>query len=410
MIDKINNKINELIEMIKGIDKEQVTLFIKRKWILLLVIILAIALFVGYMIGTSSSSKASLLANLEEALKGKDINLLSKVVVLNDENVSKDELKPLMDYYKNDTSKVDSTISLLSRDGETADFILNEEDGLFGKKYSLNLKTYNIKVNSNYKEGKFSYNNSSEIVSGNSFLRLIPGVYKIKGSLYSEYGNINTDTEIVLMENKEIQLDFPAVNIMVESMFSDSKIFINGKDTGYLVKENIELGPLATDGSVKIHLEKDFPWGKINSEEVSVSDIPKVTININMENDKLKEETKELVSEFYESVFKALNEKEKDLINKSTEEVKNKVYGILEESYIILKRNYKIISINISDENKEYIYENGEYTAILSVDISYEVSKTFLNLSPNENNKSFSTQITYIDGKWLVNDIENFSL
>ena len=397
--------------IIKKINKENVVLLIKKRWFFLLIIGFCLFLSVGYVIGRSNTSKASILSDLQKALKDGDASELRSICLVNDKKIEEDALKPLINYYKSKSSKINNLISTLKVKGETPDFKLVVKDSLFGDKYYMNIKTYNIKINSNYNEGRFTLKEkkNSKIVSGNSFLRLIPGIYNINGTLKSEYNDISVKKEIVLMKNEEIDLNFNAINIKVNSSIPDAEIYINNKATGTYVRDNKEFGPLKSDGSVVVHIEKDYPWGRISSEKVEVKDIPSINLDINMKNDILIEDVNKSIKSFYKSVFESLNEEDKSKITNCSNNVKDKIYNIFEQSYFILKNEYILNDISINEDNSEFKYENGSYSANIIVDLEYTVSK-YLGLSKSKNNKGFTTKLIYSDNLWVIDDVENFSL
>jgi hypothetical protein len=201
----------------------------------------------------------------------------------------------------------------------------------------------------------------------------------------------------------------PAKNVVVNSQFTDAEIYINDENTGFLVRDKKEIGPLPIDGTITMHLEKDFPWGRVKGEKIKVLSNPIMNLDIDMENDKLKADIRDVISSYYKGVFKALNEEDKALILNSTEEAQDKMYGILEKKYFLLKNKYNINEINIIEENNEYSYKDGLFRATIVVDINYEISK-LLGINKSSNDKSFFTKLLYIDGNWKVEDVENFSL
>lgn len=212
------------------------------------------------------------------------------------------------------------------------------------------------------------------------------------------------------MSNEEIKLDFDAVMLNISSQFYDAEIFINGKATGILVKDGKNIGPLPTDGSVKVHLEKEFPWGRVKGDEVTVKDIPNITLDIRMQNDTMRSEIRDVVTEFYNSVFVALNEEDKTTIKGATEDAINKIYDVLEKKYIFLRNRYEIKEINIIEDKNQYRYDNGNYNATIVVSVDYRISKNFLGLNAEDTNKMFFTKVLYNGAEWKIEDVENFSL
>jgi len=400
--------IKKIINKVKSLDKTKILSTLRKKWIGIFIILLCLLLCIGYIVGKQINLKNDLLSKLEVSLKDSDVDLLSSLVEVNGKRVDKEVLEPIIEYYRGDGGRVDATISNLKNKLETPDMKLESNKFLFWDRYYLNIMTYNIKVNSNYQDGIFTINGES-ITTGGELGNLIPGVYTVDGVLNGKYGEIKNSTQILIMSDEEITLNFPAEDVVVNSNFSDAEIYINEQSTGFIVKDKKEIGPLPIDGTKTMHLEKDFPWGRIKGEEVAVKDNANITLDINMENDKVKTDIDEVISEYYNGVFNALNEEDKDLIGNSTVQAQDKIYGILEKKYFILKNKYKINKINIIEENNEYSYKDGQFRATIVVDINYEIDK-FLGIDKISNNKKFFTKLLYEDGGWKVEDVEDFSL
>ena len=391
--------------------KEIMIPFIKKYSVFILsVLLLLILLCLGYLVGNINKGRDKVINNLEMALKDDDVNKLRNVVRVNNKKVSSEELKPLMDYFSNNISKIENTIRSLKTTDSSNEFTLEKTKGLFKDKYKININLVNLTITSNFNEGEFTLNNTNKLIDGDTFSDIIPGSYTIKGVLQSEYGDIVDTKDIVISENKKETFTFNAININVESDYEEAEIFINDVNTGYKVLDNKEIGPIVSDGSVNVHLEKDFPWGRINSGNVAIKDINKLKINIDMNNEELQNSLNIIVKSFYESVFNSLNEEDKDLISDATEETKNKIYTIIEKEYFILKNKYTISNINIDNDKSEFSYSNGMYKANIVVNLDYNISKTFLGLNKTSSEKSFFTKLVYKNNSWMVEDVENFNL
>jgi len=395
---------------LKKINKGNVLTFIKTRIKLTILCVLFIFMCGGYWLGLVNSTQSRVLGNLEVALKEENLSKLRGQVRLEGEKVSKEELNPLIDYYKGDTSKVDSTIQKLKAGEETEAFKLVKEDGIFGAKYSIDLKSYGLVVNSNFNEAKFTVNKKKYINGTQSIKNIIPGVYTLEGSLDSEFGDIIASKEVVIMKEQEVNLDFSATKINVTSVYEDAEVYINDNDSEIKVKDAKDMGPIPNDGTVSVHIERDFPWGYLKGNKVLVKDTPNLILGINMENDEMKLDMSTVSKSFYNSVFKALNEEDKSSIANATEVTKEKIYGILEKKYIFLKNKYTIKNIDNMDEKTQYVFENGVYRATLVVKVDYEMKKSFLGLGKSNDSKMFFTKLIYEEGLWKIEDVENFSL
>lgn len=395
---------------LKKVNKSNLIDFIKKRGKLTIIFMLLIFMYGGYWLGNVNSVQSRVLGNLEVALKDGNLSKLRTQVRLDGEKVKQEELKPLIDYYKGNTSKVDSTIEKLKRGEETEDFQLIRENRIIGDKYYIALKSYELKVNSNFNEATFTVNKKDYINGTESIKKIIPGVYTLEGSLESEFGEINSFKEIVVMKAEEVNLDFSAIKINITSRYEDAQLYINDNKTEIKVKYAKEVGPIPMDGTVSVHIERDFPWGHLKGDEVTIKDTENIILDINMENDEMKSDMNTVAKSFYNSVFNALNEEDKHSINNSTEETKDKIYSILEKKYMFLKNKYTIADIKIMDEKSQYVFESGVYKATLVVTVDYEVKKKFLGLDKSNDSKMFFTKFIYDEGFWKIEAVENFSL
>lgn len=404
-------KIKEsIIEIYNKLHKQSYKTFFKKnlKWIVGVVIIIFLGL--GYYIGNITTTKSQVLKELNIALKEGNARKLTKIIEVNNEKVNKEEIEPLVEYFKGKDEIVNNAINKISRDNKTEIFELVSKKGLFKDKYYINLKTFNITLNSNFKNAQIYIDENDKYRPKDTIRNLIPGNYKITGEVKSEYGDIKTEKDITLMKDENVDINLSAVMATVSSNVKDASVIINGKDSDILVKNFKDIGPMPTDDTVKISLRKEFPWGTIDSKEVEVKDNKNININIDIANDRLWDEAQNTVNKFYKSVMDALNNEDKSLIEASTEKARDKIYGILEKNYFIFKNQYDMTSLNIDKEKSHFEYNNGDYKGTVVCDVNYDVSMKLFGLLKDENSKSFFTKLIYKDNKWIVDDVENFSL
>lgn len=409
--NKLERYFENLYKDIKEIGSIRIRGFIKKRIKLILVLCVILSLGIGYFIGSLGNSKDQILISLEVALKNEDANKLKKIVKLEDKKLSAEDLKPLIEYYKENSLRIVEDIKRLKQGQETEIFYVVEENNMIFSEVYIKLKTYDIKVNSNFDNGKFVINDSCEtIYSKESFENVIPGKYLIKGILDSKYNNIETVKEINILESKEVEIDFNAINITVESPYQDAEVYINDVDSNLTVEEAKEIGPFNLEETNYIYIKRNFPWGEVQGEKVYIKDIPIVKANINFENNEMKNDILDLAKEFYNSVFEALNMEDKSYITGATNRTKEKVYSILEKSYILLKNKYIIDEIEVVEDKSEYSYKDHVYRATIVVKVDYSIEKKLFGLNETKNSKLFFTNIIYENDEWVVEDVENFSL
>ncbi|WP_194189792.1 TcaA 3rd/4th domain-containing protein [Clostridium chrysemydis] len=382
--------------------------FFKKNIILISIICIVIIFGVGFFFGNIISTKEGTLKKLQRGLVKGSVSTLDDVIKIDGEKATKEELKPLSDYYKGKDTLVNNLMDDI-KDGNSKVMKLTSSKSLFLENYSLDLNTFTLTIENDNKDADL-YLNDKEIKGTTEIKGLIPGEYKLKGVIKSEFGDIKKEESILLMKDEKINFKIGANFITLHSNFDDAKVYINGEDSNKTVKEFKNAGPFPSDGSVKVNIEKELPWGKVKSEEVQIKDKPDITISLNIKNDELFNEVQTLVDSFYDSVFKALNEENKELINAATNEAKDKVFSVLEKKYFFLKNQYEITGINIDEDKSKFTYENGEFKGSVVCDVNYDVSKVLFGLGKESKSTKFFTKIIYKDGKWVVSDVENFSL
>lgn len=394
-----------LMQDIRKINKHNFLNFIRQRIKLIGILVICILAIIGYTFGTTINSRNNVLSKLEKALINEDVSKLKSIVRLDGKRVKDEQIKHIIEYYNGDKNRVYATINQLRNDNETNIFYVEDKKGI-----KINLKTYTVSVESNFDDCEYTIDDKNYIKSGEQFTDVIPGLYTIKGNKKGDNGDITTSKEIIVVKDETVKLDFDAIYVTVKSDYLDADIYINDVNSGIKVNEDKELGPFKTDSSVKLHLERDFPWGHIKGEEVEVKDNPNIQLSIKMNNEQMEKDIFYTVNNFYTSVFEALNTSKKEKIVQSTEETKEKIYDILEKKYLVLKNSYKINDIKIQEDKNQYDFEDNQYRATIVVEMDYEISKKFFGLNKKENSKKFFTKLIYRNEEWIIEDVENFSL
>ncbi|WP_297629861.1 hypothetical protein [uncultured Clostridium sp.] len=373
---------------------------------------LVLCLILGYLIGMPKDNKNEVINKLKVGLENSNIKTLNSIIKVNGKEARGNELEPLTKYFSGRSDKVLEFVNLVENNGATKIMEIRSEKNIFGKRYYIDLKTFDLLVNANLKDVQITLNNK-KIEAGKTIENIIPGQYNLEASVNSKYGIIKETGEIIVLNNTNINLDLKGEKVTVNSEFEDAEVLVNGVSSKKKVKDFKDIGPMPMDGSISLSLEKEFPWGKIQGEKVIVKDSSIINLKINMANDKLWTEVDSSLNNFYESVFNALNNENGEEIKESTEEAKNKIYSILEKKYLFLKNTYKLESLTIDKEKSNFSYKDGKYIGTVVCDVDYTISKDIfgiIGVSNDKENKKFFTNVVYQNGKWIVNNVENFSL
>lgn len=409
LLYKAKDYISKLKNDFTKINKDNIPSFIKeRKLLVSVVVILTLAILTSFF-DMFITTKNELLKDLEIAIKRGNSNKIYGDIVIDNNKVSGKELDPLIEYYNLDTKKRDILLSELKANGESGVFtIKNIKKGIY-QDYYLEVEAVNLKVNCNFKDAKIFINNKISD-EGNEKVELVPGLYRVKAQLKTNYGDVEKEVEVSLMQNEEVDIKLEAVNLNITSNFNDAKIFINDKDINKTVNEISTYGAIPTDKNIDIQLQRNFPWGIIKSEKVKVIDSPNINIDIDMVNKELTTQIESSINRFYESVFNALNDGKHNKIILTNEEVQKKIYDEINKKSFIFKNNYEITGLEIKIENSEFKYENNTYKAQIVVKLKYEIQKKIFSSSFKEGENMFLTNIELVEGTWIVKDIQKFNL
>lgn len=409
VLSGFNEYINKLKLEFKMIDRDNVLSFIKKRRYLISIILVSIISLI--MIGGEliTSSRHELLNDLEISMRRGNGRKIYKNIIASDNKLSKRDIDPLIKYYNSDSSKIDNVINELKTTGKSSIFkIKSSRRGIF-KNYYLEIDTVDLRVNTNFKEAKIFIDNK-EIDDSNVKTGLIPGTYTVKVMLQTEYGDVIKEKEVSLIENDEVSIDLDVTYLNIMSNFPDSKVFINDKYINKSVIEANGYGPIPLDRGIEIYLEREFPWGTIKSDKVNIDNSPSININISMVNEKLISQIEQSINEFYKSVFKALNERDYNLINLTNEEVKKNIYEEINKKSLIFKNNYEISELDTKIENSEFKYEDNIYKAQIVVRINYSIYKKLFPASKEKKEVMFHTSMELNSDEWIVTEVQKFTL
>ena len=355
------------------------------------------------------STKSSILKNLEVALKENNPRKIYKDIRINGNKIIKEEVEPLTEYYSENKAQVNSIIRSLKANGSSSFFSLVCDENLFFDDYYIEIEPVAIKVNTNFDNTKV-YINNKKIANTNIKRNLIPGKYLIKGELETEYGVIEEEKEVYIMENTEYDLKIPAINISLTSNFSDASVYINGIKLNQKVSDIKNYGPIPLNKDITIQLEREFDWGVIKSEEVKVGTLPNINIDIDIINDTLIKNISDDCNTFYTSVFEALNNSDSSLILNCYEDTKSKIYDSIKKESLFLKNNYEFNDLKTELTKSEFFYEDGSYKGNVVISLNYTIKKQVLSFIKEDVEEMFLTQIQYNEGKWIVKDVQKFTI
>ncbi|MGG5782199.1 zinc ribbon domain-containing protein [Bacillus albus] len=271
---------------------------VKSKKNLFLIIgfaIIIILLFGAYKFGAYKFSKEKQINVMIEAFQKKDINAIDEFVKANDSSlkIKTEDIKAYMRYLKENPSYNKQLLSYLQK--ETVDQKLTKDKNSFkdgeiveeGKewflypKYKFSMKSYYMSVSTTAKNAEIYVNDKkeTELSSDKTSKELgpySPGTYVVKATAKTELTELETEKEVDLADEQgekvNVDLSLEGKYVSISSNENDATVFVNGKKRGKLSYGNYKLGPVSTDGTVEVHLEKTTDFGVIKSESVKIGD------------------------------------------------------------------------------------------------------------------------------------------
>ncbi|MGF9879450.1 hypothetical protein ABEX39_16865 [Bacillus albus] len=271
---------------------------VKSKKNLFLIIgfaIIIILLFGAYKFGAYKFSKEKQINVMIEAFQKKDINAIDEFVKANDSSlkIKTEDIKAYMRYLKENPSYNKQLLSYLQK--ETVDQKLTKDKNSFkdgeiveeGKewflypKYKFSMKSYYMSVSTTAKNAEIYVNDKkeTELSSDKTSKELgpySPGTYVVKATAKTELTELETEKEVDLADEQgekvNVDLSLEGKYVSISSDENDATVFVNGKKRGKLSYGNYKLGPVSTDETVEVHLEKTTDFGVIKSESVKIGD------------------------------------------------------------------------------------------------------------------------------------------
>lgn len=408
--ENLNSDFLSFIKDIKNIKEIGVKTLWERnrlKFVIMFISIFAIFIF---LLSSFGLSKEEVLSKFELALINGNPSTLAQYVKVENEKVSSKELQPLIDGYDKDKVRIKKIVNELRKVGKSGNFTVESRKGFLKEKYYIDINTINVSFITNINDVDIEFSNKRFNLIDKAEFDVIPGTYKVLYTYKTEYGDISESKIVNLMEDETVEINVDGRYITLYSNFDDAKVFINDLDTGLEAKDVKNYGPLPKDKDIKIHLEREFPWGKINSEEVLISNDQYIKLDINMVNDELNNMIDEKVNEFYFSSFEALNSKDKSLILGATEEVKEMVYNYINEKAFLLSNNYEITDLSVEIEKSDFKYEDNIYKASLVTRINYSVYKKLLPFVKNSSESSFILNLEYENEDFIIKGIQKIDI
>lgn len=414
MFKNMANKFKVYLECkisdIKNIKELGIIEVLNRTKVIIISLISFMMIFGFILFNAINISEEEMLEDLKKSLITENSFKIAKIIRVRDEKISESEFKPLFNYYSGNEDKIKKLINELRKNGEYGNFEIKSKQGLFYKRYYIALDTVEVEFTTNTKDIKVEFEDKKFNLQDVAKFDVIPGIYNVKYTYETQFGDICNDINISILEDKKVELKIDGNYVTLYSNFDDAKVLINNENTGLLAKEIKNFGPIPKEKDIVIKLQREFPWGTIESDEENISNQEYIKLDISMVNDELINIVSKDINGFYESVFEGLNKRNKENIINCTESVRDSVYNYINEKTLLFSNNYEIADMNVEIEKSDFKYEDSVYKASVVTKINYNIYKKILPFFKTYNESSFILGLEYIDNNFRITEIQKVEI
>ncbi|GAB6560836.1 TcaA 3rd/4th domain-containing protein [Bacillus mobilis] len=258
-----------------------------------LLALLVVAIVGLYVYGSSYYTKSAQVDRMITIVQERDGEKLAEIVTADDPSVivTRESLMPLFSYIKENPSYVNELKNYLRQgekrgDGiERADFSLTKDGKYFFlfDRYKLKVKTYYTTLLSNEKGTSLKMNGKEiDKTDDKKFEKqygpFLPGTQVFQAEYKNDYVKLSREERVVLMKqgqnNVTIDLTLQGQYITVQTNAPGATLYVNQKPVTVLAGEEITWGPVATDGSTTIYLERNGESGRETTKVETVTALP----------------------------------------------------------------------------------------------------------------------------------------
>ena len=410
MFKNMANKFKVYLECkisdIKNIKELGIIEVLNRTKVIIISLISFMMIFGFILFNAINISEEEMLEDLKKSLITENSFKIAKIIRVRDEKISESEFKPLFNYYSGNEDKIKKLINELRKNGEYGNFEIKSKQGLFYKRYYIALDTVEVEFTTNTKDIKVEFEDKKFNLQDVAQFDVIPGIYNVKYTYETQFGDICNDINISILEDKKVELKIDGNYVTLYSNFDDAKVLINNENTGLLAKEIKNFGPIPKEKDIVIKLQREFPWGTIESDEENISNQEYIKLDISMVNDELINIVSKDINGFYESVFEGLNKRNKENIINCTDSVRDSVYNYINEKTLLFSNNYEIADMNVEIEKSDFKYADSVYKASVVTKVNYNIYKKILPFFKTYNESSFILGLEYIDNNFRITEIQ----
>ncbi|USK69666.1 zinc ribbon domain-containing protein [Peribacillus asahii] len=269
----------------------------KKSKVLAIIGLLVVVLgFGGYTTLQALNKSVKTVQKFEKAVETKNAKELADLLNSGQElmEVKKADATMLLHYFEENPDILAETKSSLRKESqllENTDILRSNSEGLLTlveskkkwgmiEQYGLSFQPVYIKVYTNQDKTMLSINDKEQGELKESDEKtvgpLLPIEYEVKGAYKGQYATVKDVVEVDPIEEDthkiSVELDLTGDEVSLYSNMNQATVFINGKSTGKTVAELNTIGPVSTDGSLKIHAEAKVEGKTLKSETIAVTE------------------------------------------------------------------------------------------------------------------------------------------
>ncbi|SCC06846.1 TcaA 3rd/4th domain-containing protein [Bacillus wiedmannii] len=296
---KCRTQIEDGVQFCQSCGQKRENLVVKKKMssgtkvgitLLALLVIVIVGL---YLYGSSYYKQAAQVERIITIVQERNGEKLAEIVTADDPSVTvtRESLMPLFSYIKENPSYVNELKEQLrigEKQGngiEKADFSLTKDGKYFFifDRYKLKVKTYYTTLLTNEKGTSLKMNGKEiDKTDDKKFEKqygpFLPGTQVFQAEYKNEYVKLSREEKVVLMKqgqnNVTIDLTLQGQYITVQTNVPGATLYVNRKPVTALAGEEITWGPVATDGSTTIYLERNGENGRETTKVETVTALP----------------------------------------------------------------------------------------------------------------------------------------
>ncbi|MDQ1144134.1 putative membrane protein YvbJ [Bacillus sp. SORGH_AS 510] len=418
----------------------------KNKKLLVVAGTALVILIGGYKTGEALTSKDRLINKFETALVEKDAAAAAKLLSSDDKKAELNEktVKGFMKYFEKHPEEVTDLIRTLKTESKLMDqtnntnpelnqlasdfldegFVTLEMDGkfLFFDKYRLTVPTVYLALSTNYKNSNL-YIDGKKLGKSNkpnfehTYGPFLPGIYKIKADLKTDFVDLVKEDEILLNDSKEeASLYLEGENVTVDLGMGEAntaikgKLFINGKDVKVNPFANPTFGPVLTDGSMKLAVEAETPWGKIKTAEVPIKDSD-IYLNLGS-NESFQIQIMDQIMKFTDQYLTAITSGTTNNLTTATSNLKNKTQEFI-KSEAEYQEMYQGQHLSTTFDLNSFQVSNIDGVWSVNVDTSEKYNEDYFysedtpSLEETEHQNSYNLVYDEKNKNWLIDNLDD---